>query len=90
MPTYEYECCKCNNKFEVFQKMSEEPLSKCPECGGKVKRLISGGAGINFKGSGFYLKDSAAKPSSGNSSAESKTSSGCSACSSSSCAGCKK
>jgi len=57
MPTYEYECTKCTHKFEKFQKMNDEPLKKCPECKGPVKRLIGRGAGIIFKGSGFYATD---------------------------------
>lgn len=58
MPTYEYECKKCRHTFEKFQSMSDEPVKTCPECGGKVKRLIAGGSGIIFKGSGFYVTDS--------------------------------
>jgi len=57
MPTYDYECEKCANKFELFQKMSDEPVAKCPACGGKAGRLISPGSGIIFKGSGFYETD---------------------------------
>lgn len=57
MPTYEYKCTKCEHQFEAFQSMSEEPVKKCPACGGEVKRLISGGAGLIFKGSGFYITD---------------------------------
>lgn len=57
MPTYEYECTKCGHRFDAFQQMSEEPLKRCPECRGKVERLISGGAGVIFKGSGFYTTD---------------------------------
>jgi len=57
MPTYDYECAKCGHKFEKFQKMSDELLKKCPECGGKVHRLIGTGGGIIFKGSGFYEND---------------------------------
>ena len=57
MPTYEYECKKCGNKFEAFQQITAEPLEKCPECGGKVQRLIGAGAGFIFKGSGFYATD---------------------------------
>lgn len=57
MPTYDYECAKCGIKFEKFQKMTDEPLKKCPECGGKVHRLIGSGGGIIFKGSGFYETD---------------------------------
>lgn len=58
MPTYEYECRSCSHSFEAFQSMSEAPLSSCPECGGPVRRLIGGGTGIIFKGSGFYVNDS--------------------------------
>jgi len=57
MPTYEYECTHCGHNFEAFQKMSDEPLSNCPKCSRKVKRLISSGAGIIFKGAGFYATD---------------------------------
>ena len=57
MPTYDYECTKCGHRFEAFQSMSDKPLTKCPECGGKVKRLIGAGAGLIFKGSGFYITD---------------------------------
>jgi putative FmdB family regulatory protein len=54
MPAYDYECKECGRRFEGRQKMSEEPIAVCPQCGGKAERLISGGAGIIFKGSGFY------------------------------------
>ena len=57
MPTYEYECRKCGYRFERFQLISAPPLRKCPKCGGRVRRLVSGGAGIIFKGSGFYATD---------------------------------
>ena len=57
MPTYDYECSDCGHAFEAFHSMSAEPLSECPECGGKVRRLIGTGAGILFKGSGFYQTD---------------------------------
>ena len=57
MPTYDYQCTKCGHTFEAFQSMTEEPLKKCPECNGKVKRLIGGGSGLIFKGSGFYITD---------------------------------
>ena len=57
MPTYEYECETTRRRFELFQKMTDEPLCECPECGGKVRRLIGSGAGIIFKGSGFYSTD---------------------------------
>ena len=57
MPTYEYECKSCGHTFEVFQAMSDEPLKNCPECGKAVRRLINGGTGVIFKGSGFYVTD---------------------------------
>src|SRR3990167_547063 len=65
MPTYEYECSKCHKHFDAFQTMSSEAYKTCPEelcqikpCGkGKVKRLIGAGAGLIFKGSGFYITD---------------------------------
>jgi putative FmdB family regulatory protein len=57
MPTYEYECLECRHRFDVFQKISEAPVSKCVKCEGKVKRLIGSGIGIIFKGSGFYVND---------------------------------
>jgi len=57
MPTYEYECAKCGYTFEVFQKVDDEPRKRCPKCHSKVRRLISGGCGIIFKGSGFYATD---------------------------------
>jgi putative FmdB family regulatory protein len=61
MPTYEYECKSCSRRFEVFQSMSDEPIKKCPECGKAVRRLVSGGVGVIFKGSGFYVTDAAPK-----------------------------
>ena len=57
MPTYEYECEKCKEHFDLFQKMTDEPLKKCPKCKGKVNRLIGSGGGIIFRGSGFYAND---------------------------------
>lgn len=57
MPTYEYECLKCGHRFEKFQNMKDEPLKICPKCKGKLRRLIGAGAGIIFKGSGFYATD---------------------------------
>jgi putative FmdB family regulatory protein len=82
MPTYEYECAKCRKNFEIFQSMKDEPLKVCPKekCRmkkwgkGKVTRQLGGGAGLIFKGSGFYITDyrsegykSAAKSESGDS-----------------------
>jgi putative FmdB family regulatory protein len=56
MPTYEYQC-PSGHRFELFQKMSEEPRATCPECGAESERVISGGAGFLFKGDGFYITD---------------------------------
>ncbi len=58
MPTYDYACDSCGHSFEAFQKMSDEPLRDCPECGKAVRRVLTGGLGISFKGSGFYVNDS--------------------------------
>ena len=58
MPTYEYECEACGGNFEFFQSITASPKRKCPECGRlKARRLIGPGAGIIFKGSGFYQTD---------------------------------
>ena len=57
MPNYDYKCLKCEKIFEIFQSMKDEPLKNCPDCNGKVKRLIGAGAGTIFKGSGFYHTD---------------------------------
>ena len=57
MPTYEYQCQECGFKFEEFQSIVSEPIRVCPKCNGKVERLINGGIGLIFKGSGFYLTD---------------------------------
>ena len=74
MPTYEYACQKCGHEFEQFQSMRDEPLTKCPKCKkAGLKRLVGGGAGLIFKGTGFYKNDSRKKDS------------GDSCCSSSSC-----
>jgi putative FmdB family regulatory protein len=58
MPTYEYQCDACNHNFDEFQSITESPLKKCPKCGKlKLRRLFGTGAGILFKGSGFYQTD---------------------------------
>ena len=57
MPTYEYACEACGHKFEEFQSIKAAPLKTCPECKGRVKRLLSTGGGLLFKGSGFYITD---------------------------------
>ena len=54
MPRYDYKCKACEYVFEVMQKMSDEPLSDCPQCEGDLNRLISRNFAISFKGSGFY------------------------------------
>ncbi len=56
MPTYEYLCTE-GHSFERFQKISDRPIGKCPECGASARRQISGGQGLIFKGSGFYITD---------------------------------
>lgn len=68
MPTYEYVCTSCKHSFEIFQSMKDAPLTECPKCGLGIRRVINGGTGIIFKGSGFYVTDS-------------KKSSSCSTCS---------
>lgn len=57
MPTYRYKCTKCEHEFEEFQSITASPITFCPECGGLVKRVITGGAGFLFKGNGFYITD---------------------------------
>ena len=57
MPTYNYKCKSCAKTKTVFQNISEQPLEYCDECDGKLKRLISGGTGLIFKGTGFYITD---------------------------------
>lgn len=58
MPTYEYACQKCGHEFEQFQSMRDEPLKKCPKCKKpSLRRLVGGGAGLIFKGTGFYITD---------------------------------
>ena len=57
MPTYEYECLSTGKHFDVFQNITDEPIKKCPECSGKVRRLMGAGAAVIFKGKGFYATD---------------------------------
>ena len=57
MPTYNYYCSECDAHFSYFQKMSEIAKSICEKCEGKINRVITGGTGLIFKGSGFYLTD---------------------------------
>ena len=70
MPLYEYQCTKCKHRFEKIQKFSDPEVKKCPECGGKVEKLLSAPA-VQFKGSGWYVTDYANK---GGSSAKSESS----------------
>jgi putative FmdB family regulatory protein len=69
MPLYEYRCLNCGHRFERIQSFSAEDVKECPECKGKVERLISAPA-VQFKGSGFYSTDYGAKPSSSSKSAD--------------------
>jgi putative FmdB family regulatory protein len=86
MPTYEYECKSCGHSFEAFQNMSDAPLKECPQCGKEVRRLINGGTGVIFKGSGFYVtdkkasKDKAVKKSDDKKSDDKKPDSACASC----------
>ena len=57
MPTYEYECLSCKHKFEVLQSIKAKPITKCPKCSKKVRKLISSTGGFIFKGAGFYATD---------------------------------
>lgn len=58
MPTYAYHCTNCSHKLEAFQKITEEPLKKCPSCGkDTLNRGPGGGVGLSFKGDGFYITD---------------------------------
>lgn len=74
MPVYEYECADCKNRFEVRQRFVEEPVSVCPSCGGKVRRVYHP-VGIVFKGSGFYVTDnrSSGEPTSATTTSEAKS-----------------
>jgi putative FmdB family regulatory protein len=57
MPTYDYECQKCGHRFDLFQSIKDNPKRTCPKCRGRAKRLLGTGAGLLFKGSGFYATD---------------------------------
>jgi putative FmdB family regulatory protein len=61
MPFYEYRCDECDKTFEIFQSMSDDPITECPQCSSSVRRLFSANS-IIFKGSGFYSTDTKAKP----------------------------
>ena len=57
MPTYVYRCKKCKHRFELFHGITDDSVKRCPRCAGKAERVPAGGAGIIFKGSGFYITD---------------------------------
>ena len=57
MPTYEYQCQQCKKRHEAFQSITAKPLTRCPKCKGRLKRLLGSGSGFLFKGSGFYITD---------------------------------
>lgn len=63
MPRYDYKCSNCGYVFEAEQRITEEPLTDCPKCNGRISRIISKNVGIAFKGDGFYINDSSSKPS---------------------------
>ena len=73
MPTYQYVCTECGEPLEVVQKFSDEPLTVCPACQGRLRKVFSP-VGVVFKGSGFYKNDSRKSSSSGSSKSDSKTS----------------
>ena len=84
MPMYEYQCLSCKHQFEILQKISEKPKTKCPKCGKKLKKLISSTGGFIFKGAGFYATDYKKPHKSGNGvkpSACPKAKDGCTGCS---------
>lgn len=83
MPTYDYLCPK-GHRFDLFQRMSDEPGTNCPECGLAAERQISGGAGFLFKGDGFYITDSRSDDYKKKASADAATASGTESSSSSS------
>ncbi|MFE7800339.1 FmdB family zinc ribbon protein [Nocardia sp. NPDC057440] len=89
MPTYSYACTQCDNRFDVVQSFTDEALSVCPECSGKLRKLFNS-VGIVFKGSGFYRTDSrggastASEPAKSDNSSSSSTSSDSSSSSSAS------
>lgn len=74
MPTYDYLCADCGYRFELFQKMTDDPVQICPQCQHtSVRRLIGGGNGLLFKGSGFYITDYRRSGNANSGTAEKKT-----------------
>ena len=74
MPTYSYRCTECGTAFDIQQAFTDDSLTECPNCGGKLRKLFSA-VGVSFTGSGFYRNDSRATPSEGSSSSSSGSSS---------------
>ena len=72
MPLFEYQCVQCAERVEIIQRLSDPPYSHCPKCGGEMKKLFSAPA-IQFKGSGWYKTDYAAKPAGKSESSEKKS-----------------
>jgi putative FmdB family regulatory protein len=72
MPTYDYHCQSCGNRFEAWQKITDDPIQTCPTCGGPVRRVVSP-VGLVFKGSGFYSTDNRGSGSSSVSSSSSSS-----------------
>ena len=75
MPTYSYRCTECGTAFDIQQAFTDDSLTECPNCGGKLRKLFSA-VGVSFTGSGFYRNDSRATPSEGSSSSSGSSSSG--------------
>lgn len=61
MPTYDYRCTKCGHRFELFHGIKDETRRRCPKCRSKAERVPAGGAGLLFKGTGFYITDHRSK-----------------------------
>lgn len=80
MPTYEYECLECKNRFEVFQSMNDEPVKDCEKCGKPVRKVFKS-AGVIFKGTGFYVNDYKSKSDKSASESQPSSCQGCSGCS---------
>jgi putative FmdB family regulatory protein len=92
MPTYEYECLVCKERFDVFQSINDDPVSTCEKCGGRVRKIFTN-AGIIFKGSGFYVNDhknnsgGKSKPVTKSGESESAGSKGAESCATAGCSG---
>ncbi|MFC6235672.1 FmdB family zinc ribbon protein [Leucobacter soli] len=75
MPTYAYRCVDCDHAFDIYQQFSDDALTECPECGGRLRKVF-GSLGVTFNGSGFYRTDSRSDSSSGGSSSTASAGSG--------------